>query len=152
MAVRIQIIVSSFDPPDVVEPRDISVSILVFLAFFFVMIAFPLYVWFVRRRLQLHTMLPTMDIEMQANPELQAVHPIVREQIGQFSFESSSTLRYQEEMCVLCQIEFVHGTSIASLPSCGHSFHSACIGDYMLYAAHCPLCREFISFPDGDED
>ncbi|TXG54121.1 hypothetical protein EZV62_019377 [Acer yangbiense] len=69
----------------------------------------------------------------------------VRERIVSFMFETSATLRHHEDQCAICLDEFVEGTSLLSLPPCGHTFHSDCIGEYMSGATICPKCRENIT-------
>lgn len=43
--------------------------------------------------------------------------------------------------CSICICEIEPGDSIRHLPSCGHTFHRACIDLWLLRRADCPLCK-----------
>ncbi|SPQ93456.1 RING-type domain-containing protein [Plasmodiophora brassicae] len=45
--------------------------------------------------------------------------------------------------CVICQTEFVNGDRLRHLP-CNHEFHSACLDQWLVLKATCPLCRVHI--------
>ena len=59
----------------------------------------------------------------------------------------SKTLFTQEEsgddICVICQSEFVKDDEISSL-QCKHTFHYDCIMECGKYKPECPICRESI--------
>lgn len=46
-----------------------------------------------------------------------------------------------EGQCVVCLADMIEGDHARSLPSCGHSFHRACIDLWLLRKTTCPLCK-----------
>lgn len=136
----------AFDPPDAVKPNH-SFSLLIVVIFLVMVVVVPLYCFFHRRRQQqTPPRLVSVDIEMQSTEPMTASSSL-GQRITSFTFDSSSVLRFEEDMCVLCQTEFIHGTFLASIPSCDHTFRSSCITEYILRDDKCPLCRELIRFP-----
>lgn len=43
--------------------------------------------------------------------------------------------------CVICMIEFVVGDAVRYLP-CMHTYHMACIDDWLMRSLTCPSCLE----------
>ncbi|CAH9092377.1 unnamed protein product [Cuscuta epithymum] len=63
--------------------------------------------------------------------------------------------------CAVCLCEFKGRDKLRLLPVCGHAFHVACIGTWLLSNSTCPLCRGTLFHPgssvenpmfDYDED
>lgn len=50
------------------------------------------------------------------------------------------------EQCVICTDAFDRGDVVAVLP-CSHIFHSACIADWLVRKATCPVCRLKLTVP-----
>ncbi|WOK94878.1 RING-H2 finger protein ATL57-like [Canna indica] len=43
--------------------------------------------------------------------------------------------------CVVCLSEFEEKERVKVIPRCGHAFHPACIGAWLVARGSCPLCR-----------
>ena len=86
------------------------------------------------------------ELEMR---EIVGVDPHLRDNIPNFVYQPgiSGTVPFEERKCAWCQEEFTNGDRLSSIPSCGHVFHSDCIGEYMLRRNTCPFCRQPIALP-----
>ena len=79
------------------------------------------------------------------------VDPHLRDNIPNFVYQPgiSGTVPFEERKCAWCQEEFTNGDRLSSIPSCGHVFHSDCIGEYMIRRNTCPFCRQPIALSSG---
>ena len=120
-------------PPDFNEPNiPIPLIVLLLVAIFVVVIVI---VYFIYR--ESHTYQPGVD-------------PHLRDNMPNFIYQPgvSGLVPFEERKCAWCQEEFTCGDQLSSLPSCGHVFHSDCIGEYMLRKNTCPVCRQPIALPE----
>jgi len=44
--------------------------------------------------------------------------------------------------CSICLCEYESGDDIRKMPTCDHHFHAACIDEWLLLNASCPVCRQ----------
>ncbi|CAA7031002.1 unnamed protein product [Microthlaspi erraticum] len=49
--------------------------------------------------------------------------------------------------CAICLTEFSVGEEIEVLPMCSHTFHVACIDEWLTYSSSCPSCRRRVLVP-----
>ena len=120
-------------PPDFNEPNiPIPLIVLLLVAIFVVVIVI---VYFIYR--ESYTYQPGVD-------------PHLRDNMPNFIYQPgvSGLVPFEERKCAWCQEEFTCGDQLSSLPSCGHVFHSDCIGEYMLRKNTCPVCRQPIALPE----
>ena len=125
-------------PPDFNEPNiPIPLIVLLLVAIFVVVIAIVYY--FYRE-----------SYTYQPLDEHQEIDPHLRDNMPNFIYQPgvSGMVPFEERKCAWCQEEFTCGDQLSSLPSCGHVFHSDCIGDYMLRRNTCPVCRQPIALPE----
>jgi hypothetical protein len=47
----------------------------------------------------------------------------------------------EEETCAICLCEFEDDEYVRTLKACNHTFHSACVDDWLLLNDSCPCCR-----------
>lgn len=53
----------------------------------------------------------------------------------------SDALQDDMACCTICQIEYEEGDELHMLPACSHTFHAACVGEWLFKkSATCPLC------------
>ena len=89
--------------------------------------------------------------ELEMREIVGGVDPHLRGNIPNFVYQPgiSGTVPFEERKCAWCQEEFTNGDRLSSLPSCGHVFHSDCIGEYMIRRNTCPFCRQPIALSSG---
>lgn len=46
-----------------------------------------------------------------------------------------------DELCTICQDEYVDGQAVRKINHCLHSFHKSCIDEWFEQNVHCPICR-----------
>ncbi|KAH7366009.1 hypothetical protein KP509_18G058800 [Ceratopteris richardii] len=54
--------------------------------------------------------------------------------------------------CSVCLSEFEEGEELKGLPRCGHTFHSTCIGKWLILHTTCPVCRLNVLQPCEADD
>lgn len=54
--------------------------------------------------------------------------------------------RFFSSRCIICICEYELGQELRSLP-CLHTYHRACIDDWLIRAFHCPVCLQEIQPP-----
>ena len=47
----------------------------------------------------------------------------------------------EDSMCVICHEGFQLGAVTCRLPSCTHTYHAQCVGEWLRVRATCPLCK-----------
>ncbi|XP_047323781.1 RING-H2 finger protein ATL56-like [Impatiens glandulifera] len=47
----------------------------------------------------------------------------------------------EEKECAICLERFKMGALIRRLPDCRHTYHSNCVGRWLMRVANCPICR-----------
>lgn len=53
----------------------------------------------------------------------------------------SNLIHIDKQSCPICFEDFQTADQIITLPSCDHTFHSACISRWLLKSPLCPMCR-----------
>lgn len=48
------------------------------------------------------------------------------------------------EICIVCLAEMVEGEEVLALP-CVHTFHPACIKQWLLQSTSCPTCKHCLA-------
>ncbi|KAG6505883.1 hypothetical protein ZIOFF_031193 [Zingiber officinale] len=64
----------------------------------------------------------------------------VVQQLERVVFGEAANGRCRETSCAICIDDF-EATSVLSVMPCGHSFHSACLDEWLVRSNLCPLCR-----------
>ncbi|KAG6505884.1 hypothetical protein ZIOFF_031194 [Zingiber officinale] len=64
----------------------------------------------------------------------------VVQQLERVVFGEAANGRCRETSCAICIDDF-EATSLLSVTPCGHSFHSACLDEWLVRSNSCPLCR-----------
>ena len=86
----------------------------------------------VRHRYHLHVAEPD---EQEVAPDVAAALPHQR-----FDAADAATAADNDEICAICYDSFFAGETVAQLP-CGHRYHAACVGSWLINATTCPTCR-----------
>ncbi|KMT16055.1 hypothetical protein BVRB_3g052260 [Beta vulgaris subsp. vulgaris] len=55
--------------------------------------------------------------------------------------ESRRLPKPDENSCSICLGEYLAKETLKTIPDCGHCFHAACIDEWLLLNASCPVCR-----------
>ncbi|CAI5464285.1 unnamed protein product [Closterium sp. Yama58-4] len=58
------------------------------------------------------------------------------------AYSTKSPLRRGEDMCAICQLEYEEGEELLLLPPCHHSYHEACVLQWLGRNKVCPVCKE----------
>ncbi|KAG6502495.1 RING finger protein 44-like [Zingiber officinale] len=61
-------------------------------------------------------------------------------QLERVTFGEATNGHCRETSCAICIDDF-EATSVLSVMPCGHSFHSACLDEWLVRSNACPLCR-----------
>ena len=51
----------------------------------------------------------------------------------------------RDDECPVCADEFEAGDQIVTLPDCRHTFHAACVFQWLELQSNCPMCRSSIT-------
>ena len=54
-----------------------------------------------------------------------------------------------DDECPVCADEFQAGDQIVTLPDCRHTFHAACVFQWLELQSNCPMCRSSITGASG---
>lgn len=72
------------------------------------------------------------------------------------SVKFSASIYKKQLSCVMCLELFKSNEEVSFLPSCGHIFHKACIGDWLTDHITCPYDRSSVRIPkaspEGDDE
>ncbi|CAI5532509.1 unnamed protein product [Closterium sp. Naga37s-1] len=63
------------------------------------------------------------------------------------AYSTKSPLRRGEDMCAICQLEYEEGEELLLLPPCHHSYHEACVLQWLGRNKVCPVCKEEVQQP-----
>jgi hypothetical protein len=87
------------------------------------------------------------EVEMQQISG--AVEPdIVLEGLSKIIYQpgsSAGAVPFQQDRCTLCLCDYDDGNELTLLSSCGHVYHSECIGEHLSRNTICPICRKPVS-------
>jgi len=57
-----------------------------------------------------------------------------------------------DQTCSICLTDYEPEEQLRRLPECSHSFHSACIDEWLVLNATCPVCRTPLKKTDGTQE
>ncbi|KAH7306586.1 hypothetical protein KP509_22G020700 [Ceratopteris richardii] len=98
------------------------------------------------------SVVPAVDEEAAADSNgrgleadvLESITPIQYSQLLAMAASSSDVTDVLARDCCICLEAFEAQEMVQRVPSCGHSFHHACIYPWLLLHGSCPLCRSAI--------
>ena len=56
----------------------------------------------------------------------------------------SDALKAADAECAICAVEYELGDNLCVLPACVHTFHAACVSQWLANHATCPVCSRNI--------
>ncbi|CAI5483852.1 unnamed protein product [Closterium sp. Yama58-4] len=68
------------------------------------------------------------------------------------AYSTRTPLRRGEDMCAICQLEYEEGEELLLLPPCHHSYHEACVLQWLGRNKVCPVCKEEVQQPSKQEE
>jgi hypothetical protein len=115
----------------------------------------------------MYAVITSSQIQQQLMPTAKWIRAQIPEEVeGQQHNSSSSIIKVNDELCVICQdlVQLESKGKAASNPThpmktpCGHWFHESCLRKYLRgvhgltpSSSSCPLCRSPLSLNDGED-
>eukprot|EP00747_Dinoflagellata_sp_TGD_P167774 gnl/TRDRNA2_/TRDRNA2_192857_c0_seq1.p1 gnl/TRDRNA2_/TRDRNA2_192857_c0~~gnl/TRDRNA2_/TRDRNA2_192857_c0_seq1.p1 ORF type:complete len:354 (-),score=59.95 gnl/TRDRNA2_/TRDRNA2_192857_c0_seq1:54-1115(-) len=82
-------------------------------------------------------------------PTLRGAPESALKAIRVMEFERDQVHDQQAPMCVICHMDFEAGETLGELPGCRHTFHDACVREWLARADTCPVCRSNVADSAG---
>ncbi|XP_008803264.1 RING-H2 finger protein ATL7-like [Phoenix dactylifera] len=86
------------------------------------------------------------DLELRSDLEasehgISGLEPVVVAAIPTMKYKREAFQSREDAQCSICLGEYEEKEVLRIMPSCGHSFHLACIDVWLQKQATCPICR-----------
>ncbi|CAI7871625.1 unnamed protein product [Closterium sp. NIES-53] len=99
-----------------------------------------------------------LDVDQMTYEELTALGEVIGTEskgltqatidaLPRVAYSTKTPLRRGEDMCAICQLEYEEGEELLLLPPCHHSYHEACVLQWLGRNKVCPVCKEEVQQP-----